>query len=144
MPAPAIENDSTNYTNSGSIKLSWHSQAHDRDTAIASFELERAQDPDFKDARSYYRGPDLATYISGLSNGRYYFRIREVHGEQVLSGWSAPVEVVVEHHSLHLAFTLFGIGGLVFAATVFVVLRGARHTRDQEDEEPGVQERRET
>jgi hypothetical protein len=38
------------------------------------------------------------------------------------------VKVIVEHHSLHLAFTLFGIGGLVFVLTLLVVLRGAART----------------
>jgi len=125
-----MDNDSVSLTSSGSIKLTWHSQAENRDTAIAAFELQRARKADFSDARTYYRGPDLATYISGLANGDYYFRIREVAGAQVLSDWSSPVKVTVEHHSLNLAFTLFGIGGVVFALTVMVVLRGARRTVD--------------
>ena len=128
--APTFDNDSSNYSSSGSIKLSWHSQAPDRDTAIASFELERATNREFTDALMDYRGPDLATYISGLSEGLYYFRVREVRNGVELSGWSSPVMVEVEHHSLDLAFTLFGIGGVVFALTVFVVVRGAARTKD--------------
>ena len=133
MP-PVFENDSSNYTNSGSIKLGWHSQVTSGDTAIVEFELQRALRSDFSDAKPYYRGPDLATYISGLANGQYYFRIREVDGNRALSRWSDPVEVIVEHHSLKLAFTLFFIGAVVFALTVLVVLRGAYHTRDPDDD----------
>lgn len=128
-PAPAdpplFENDSTNYTSSGSIKLTWRSQSSDPSDANVEFELQRATDRSFTDAHTYYRGPDLATYISGLANGNYYYRIREIRGAQPFSAWSVPVEVIVEHHTLNLAFTLFGIGAVVFLLTLIVVLRGA-------------------
>lgn len=133
ISAPVIENDSSNFTSSGSIKLSWRSEATDTDAENAEFTLERATQADFSDAKLYYHGPDLATYISGLANGRYYFRIREIGKSGMESAWSPPVEVVVEHHSLSLAFALFGIGGLVFILTVLVVLRGASRTADPDD-----------
>jgi hypothetical protein len=133
ISSPVMGNDSTTYTNSGSIKLTWESRATNTDEENTTFELERATQPDFADASPYYTGPDLATYISGLANGKYYFRIREIAPNGKMSAWSAPVEVVVEHHSLSLAFTLFGIGGLVFILTVFVVLRGANRTVDPDE-----------
>ncbi len=98
------------------------------DSIDSRFQLQWATHDDFSDADDYYRGPDLATYISGLANGNYYFRLREVRSGGPLSDWSGPVKVIVEHHSLHLAFTLFGIGGLVFVLTLLVVLRGAART----------------
>ena len=103
------------------------------------FELQRTEHDDFSDAKKYYRGPDRATYISGLSDGNYYFRLREVNEARAVSGWSAPVTVVVEHHSLTLAFTLFGIGGFVFALTVLVVLRGAARTADPDESDGAAQ-----
>ena len=133
ISAPVMGNDSTNFTNSGSIKLTWRSRATNTDEKNTRFELERATLPGFSDASIYYAGPDLATYISGLANGKYYFRIREIAPNGKTSVWSAPVEVVVKHHSLSLAFTLFGIGGLVFILTVFVVLRGASRTHDPDE-----------
>ncbi|MBD3257847.1 hypothetical protein GF377_05390 [candidate division GN15 bacterium] len=130
VPAPAFENDASELNNSGTVKLQWYSQAEGRDTAIAEFELQRATDANFTDADAYYRGPDLATYISGLANGDYYYRIREIEHGIAISDWSEPVHVTVEHHSLGLAFTLFGLGGVVFIFTVLVVVRGARRTKD--------------
>jgi hypothetical protein len=132
LSPPVFETDSSNFTNSGSIKLSWysgHEEGIDRET---EYELQRATKPDHSDAKTYYRGPDLATYISGLADGRYYFRIREVAGELPQSDWSTTVEVAVEHHSLNLALTLFGIGGLVFILTLIVVLRGAALTSESD------------
>ena len=92
--------------------------------ASIEFDLQRATKKDFSGARTFYRGPDRATYISGLSDGTYYYRIREIRPDGLSSMWSPPVEVIVEHHSLNLAFTLFGIGAVVFVMTVFVVVRG--------------------
>lgn len=131
--APVIENDAANFTNSGSIKLQWHSRQQHRDSLNVVFELQRATLADFADAKTYYRGPDLATYISGLANGTYYYRLREVNEDRIISHWSSPVSVQVEHHSLSLAFTLFGIGALVFVLTLIVVVRGAAHTPDPDD-----------
>ena len=133
VPPPVFDNDSSNFTNSGSIKLTWHSSGSEEHATKALFELQRATQADFSDANKYYRGPDRATYISGLADGNYYFRLRDVTKTKAVSGWSTPVKVVVEHHSLSLAFTLFGIGGFVFALTVLVVLRGAAHTADPDD-----------
>jgi hypothetical protein len=65
----------------------------------------------------------MASVISGLENGHYYFRVRG-DGED----WSPPLEVVVVQQSLRLAFILFSIGGLVFILTVYVVVKGARDT----------------
>ena len=134
-PAPAepplFDIDSTNHTNSGSVKLSWHSQSAAPSAANVEFELQRATNRSFSDAHTYYRGPDLATYVSGLANGSYYYRIREIRNTGQYSVWSTPVEVIVEHHSLNLAFTLFGLGAVVFILTLVIVLKGAP-TREPE------------
>lgn len=130
LPSPAFDNDPSNFTNSGSIKLTWSPGDVDADNSDIQFELQRATSSDFADARPCYHGPDRATYISGLADGDYYFRLREYISGGAHSEWSQPVEVKVEHHSLNLAFTLFGIGGLVFALTLIVVVRGAARTSD--------------
>jgi hypothetical protein len=88
------------------------------------FELQRSSASEFTDPTTIYRGPDMASVISGLENGHYYFRVRG-EGED----WSPPLEVVVVHQSLRLAFVLFAIGGLVFILTVSVVVKGAREAR---------------
>ena len=85
------------------------------------FELQQAASADFTHARLIYQGPDKASFVSGLEDGTYYFRVR-APGE----AWSDPLTVHVQHQSLKLAFTLFGLGGIVFLLTVFVVVNGAR------------------
>ncbi|MEJ2595056.1 MAG: hypothetical protein P8100_08005 [bacterium] len=104
-------------SSSGYIKLSWES---DKDSL---FILQKSDSPDFRDAEVIYSGPDKASFISGLENGRYYFRIRPAD-----KSWSDTVLVEVKHQSLQLAFTLFGLGAIVFLLTVFVVADGVRKT----------------
>lgn len=127
LPTPVMENDSMNLAQSGSIKLSWHSTGEDETAPGLDFVLQEATNPGFTDAETYYRGPDLATYISGLPEGIYYYRVRLQGDAGQRSAWSDPVVVEVEHHSLSLAWFLFAVGGLVFALTVTVVVRGARN-----------------
>lgn len=127
-PPPVMENDAYNLVNSGSIKLSWRSAKEVSNDVTREFELQYAEDSLFQSVELQYRGPDMATYISGLPGGTYFYRVREFHDNSAPSDWSKTVVVDVEHHSLSLAFVLFGVGGVVFSLTVGIVVRGAAKT----------------
>ena len=99
--------------NSGHIKLDWTSDSDN------PFELQQATNADFSDARTIYQGYDKASFISGLNEGIYYFRIRQ-EGEK----WGDQVKVVVKYQSLNLAFSLFSMGAIVFILTTIVIIRG--------------------
>lgn len=104
----------------GRVKLIWTNAGAD-----AVYTLEQARDKTFSTNKKIYEGPDRASFVSGLPDGRYYFRVRsESHS------WSPALELHVRHHSLSLAFSLFGVGALVFILTVLVVLRGAARTKN--------------
>ncbi len=132
---PTMENEASTIAKTGSISLSWRSRYMGSNTSAHMFEIQEARDSLFDRQEVYYRGPDLATYVSGLASGHYYFRVREWVDSSTVSGWSNPVEVVVEHHSLGFAWLLFAIGGIVFLLTAGVVVHGARE-QDGEDESP--------
>ena len=104
-------------SSSGHIRLIWDAA---QDT---TFELQQATSQDFADAKRIYKGPDKASFVSGLDDGTYYFRVRAPGG-----AWSDTQTLRVQHQSLKLAFTLFGIGGVVFLLTVSVVITGTRRT----------------
>jgi hypothetical protein len=72
-------------------------------------------------ARVLYSGPDTARLISGRPDGEYHYQIRRI-GEP---HWSEAVSVTVEHHPLSRALGFFGLGALVFLATLLLVVRGA-------------------
>jgi hypothetical protein len=77
------------------------------------------------DSHIVYRGSDTARVMTGLPNGRYSYRVRTEHGGDP-GPWSEPAAVTVAHHPLTRAFAFFGVGLLVFLATIALILRGER------------------
>ena len=109
-----IQEDEITLT-SGHVRLDWVSDDGEH------FILEQATSEDFQDARVIYEGPDKASFISGLNNGIYYFRIKSDGDDG-----SDQVKTVVEYQSLSLAFSLFGVGAIVFILTSAVIIRGSQ------------------
>lgn len=109
-------------TNDGLVALRWHG---DHDGLV--YELQSAQEPGFLDPITEYEGTDQSSFQSGLPNGRYFFRIRARQLDSEIWGpWSDSVELICEHHSPRLAWTLFASGGLLFLLIVLFVGVNAR------------------
>ncbi len=70
------------------------------------------------DRRLVYQGRDTARVMTGLGDGDYRYQV------ETANDWSEPVRVSVAHHSLIRAFSFFGVGLVVFLATVALVVRG--------------------
>jgi len=117
LPAVELEISPTTST-TGTFNIHWQGDAGQ------NFELmELSGDGD---SRLVYRGSDTARVMTGLPNGHYTYRVRaDDNGSP--GPWSAPGSVTVAHHSLIRAFSFFGIGLLVFLATVTLILRGERN-----------------
>jgi len=130
VPAPQFEGSFPSQVDAGHIQLVWDFPVDSVSLDRVSFELQRDTNPDFTSARTIYSGQDLASFLSGLPNGAFYFRVR-AHFEDGarISDWSQPVLVRVQHHSLQLAFTLFGLGAVVFISTVLLVLTGSQKSK---------------
>lgn len=127
LPRPTFRIDRHHKTNSGTVLLSWQADKPPAVQHPLRFELVQSRDSLFTESRVRYTGPDKATYISGLKDGVYYFRVRTVSSDQRESSlWSSVVTVAVRHHSLSLSLTLAGVGGVVFLLTVAVVVHGIR------------------
>lgn len=110
---PELEVDSE-VAAAGFYQLRWFSDGN--------VDLEEASKEDFADARTLYSGSDKARVMSGKPDGIYYYRLRDPedgsHGN--------VVKVSVQHHSLRRAFSFFGIGAIVFVATLLLIASGAR------------------
>lgn len=118
---PKFDSSVPEYTKSGFFKLSW--AIENKKDVI--FRVIESQDPAFENYKVKYEGPDLATFVSGLPDGEYYYRVRAISGESSWkSDWSKTLNVTVEHHSLRLAMTLMVIGAVVFISTVGLILYG--------------------
>ena len=122
--APNLSSD-TEIANAGFYRLHW--QTPDP----GQIQLQEAKNPSFANARLRYEGPDDASVISGMPNGTWYYRAREVR-DQRMGPWSETVKVVVAHHPLSRAFTFFTMGVLVFIATLLMVVRGVQGGRDEQ------------
>ena len=128
LPIPIFTNNPIEQTESGHVKLSWKVPNSSSSAAPWVFELQKSNDPNFSSAVQLYRGPDLATFLSGLPNGNYFYRVRTSIRGEAHSDWSPTILVKVKHHSLSLALWLFGIGATVFLLTVGIVVQGAVST----------------
>lgn len=118
---PAFKGRSSLTTHDGHVRLQWVSLAPD-----AVYEVQQSVTTGFGDPTTIYMGPDLATFVSGLNDGVYYYRFRADDG-----AWSDTLTLTVKHYSLQLAFTLSGLGAIVFLLTVLVVLKGT--TKDTQE-----------
>ncbi len=132
LSPPEFNIPDTNYTNSGQLKVIWLVEGEPSRDSEYQFELQQSMDSDFGKSETLYKGPDYATFLSGLRNGTYYYRVRIVdHAGNPLSDWSTTVSMVVQHHSLFLAYVLLAVGGFVFLLTVGIVVHGFLTTRDE-------------
>jgi len=82
--------------------------------------------PAMSAARTIFEGTGTRLFVSGLTDGDYYFTIADAAAG---AAPSPPLHLAVMHQSLSRALWLTALGALVFAATVFVILRGARRER---------------
>jgi hypothetical protein len=123
---PEFESSLKEESSSGHIKIIWKQAKGTMDGM--DFQLQKSMDSSFQKGTMVYRGDDLATYVSGLANGNYFFRLRFVsEGSKIpLSSWSAPLQLTVKHHSMQSAFLLFILGAVVFLSTVVVLIKGLK------------------
>lgn len=114
--SPELESD-TSVATAGFYQLRWF--------GAETAELEESQDPDFSASRVIYNGADKARVMSGKSDGDFYYRVRNPR----TGAYSDMVKVTVRHHSLTRAFAFFGLGAVVFLATLLLIATGARGNR---------------
>lgn len=127
LPAVAFEAHELS-SKDGHTKLVWNA-AQEPTNGQWQFEVQFDSTETFSAPTTLYQGPDQATFISGLPNGSYHYRVRIVGpGEAPPGPWDRAT-LTVEHHALSLALTISGIGSLVFIFTVILVLRGVRNVR---------------
>ena len=109
-------------SDNGVIALKWNVKAGQ------VVEVEQAGEAPDVSAVVIYSGTDAATLVTGLREGTFSFRIRDVNAP----GWSEPVEVEVRYVSRGKLFSLMILGGIVVAATIFAIVSGAFRSAGKE------------
>ncbi|NIR59780.1 MAG: hypothetical protein GWO02_09760 [Gammaproteobacteria bacterium] len=103
--------------------------------ATPVYVLQESRDPGFEAPRTVYRGTNQASVMSGREDGIYYYRVRVGYPGGRTGDWSAPAKVTVDHHPLARAITFFAVGGVVFVATVGLIVAGSRRARRESGRE---------
>lgn len=124
---PRFTVPSTLVVPSGSFALKWTSL----DGPVSSrFELQQGTRRNFSSAQIIYAGPDRGTYISGLPNGDFFYRIRAVNAQETnKSPWSSTIHRTVKHPSLDFALSLMSVGALVFISTIGMITLGIQREK---------------
>jgi hypothetical protein len=95
------------------------------------FELQQSTRPDFKNTKTLYQGPDLGTVVTGLAEGNYFYRVREVTGEGTAGEWTEPLTVRVVYPGRRAVTLLLVLGSCVLMATLAAVGFGHLRTADE-------------
>lgn len=115
--------DKQQSTTTGYSLLKWEFPASHEQIKV-SFILQQSLDPSFTQVKTLYEGPDYASFVSGLSNGEYYYRVGTKSKNSPVPQWSEPLSLEVAHHSKQLAMSLFVIGIIIFLSTAGVIVVG--------------------
>lgn len=117
--APVWDHELELGADAGYAQLRWLPPASD-DSVDWLYQLQEGRRPEFAAGDREYQGHHTSSFVSGLENGAYYFRVRARRPgdpEDAWGAWSNTVRVDVTHHSRQLALALMALGGLVFLAT---------------------------
>ena len=119
---PAFANlmrSNTTVSKAGYFQLSWG----DEDASL--YTVQQSLDDTFKQAKTIYQGSDEKMVISGLPNGRYFYRMQAKGGD-----WSNVIAVEVAHHTLQKALIFFAIGAVMLLILVSVLIKGNRDAQN--------------
>lgn len=113
-----------NPASAGYYQLSWDNPNE------RPIELQEALDADFDTARTLWRGPAESRFVSGKSDGEYFYRLRYL-GNDHKTTWGPVTRVEVEHHSLQQAGWWFGLGLMVFIIILIAIWHGQAEERSR-------------
>lgn len=104
-------------SDTGAYRLSWNGPSE------VVFRLE-------ENGTVLYEGPEVATTVSGRAPDEYLYRVGILEeGGETVRAWSQTCAVRVSPPPFTLALGLFGVGLVVFASLLVVVVRGHRAHR---------------
>lgn len=81
-----------------------------------------------------YEGTDQSSVLTGLEEGRHYFRLRAAGAAPGAEVLVDPVSLEVKFFPRGKLFVLLGLGALVVVATIGTILIGGVRTRTGEVE----------
>jgi len=121
-------------TTDGHATLAWAPAPGSLSPGSASpeleFELVWAPSDTFASAELRYRGPDRASFRSGLTAGVHHYRVRQrAFGAPEWGPWSAPASVEIRPYAIWTAWSLFALGAFLVGSILVFLVRAERRTR---------------
>jgi hypothetical protein len=124
-PAPSFLGAELQSTSEGHATLSWTLPAESGPEGTElRFELEQSNDPAFTNHRLRYEGPGRSVFVSGLLEGRTYYRVRSRSSGAVPGPWSDPLVVEVSYPGRGQVLLLLAVGCVVFVCTAAAIVTG--------------------
>lgn len=141
-PAPQWDHALELGAEAGYVQLRWLPPENE-DSVDWVYELQEGRRPEFSTGDRHYEGHHTSSFVSGLENGTFYFRVRVRHPDagaapearksDAWSAWSQTVRVEVVHHPRELALALMGLGALVFVATAAFLIAHRNDPLESDD-----------
>lgn len=135
-----VKPETTDYeTSEGTVHLAWQVAGREVGTTDLQFQIEQDSNPSFSTATHYYEGPENGTFVSGLPEGDFYYRVRAIDSAGTPGEWSSPaLHVTVDYSPPMLVATLMIVGAIVFVSTVSVIIGGHRKALGGENSQPSA------
>jgi len=130
LPPVSFDLDGPVTTTEGHATLEWSAD----DGAAARhwrFQLQEGETRAFEDTFIRYEGPDRASFVSGLHDGKTWYRVRVVGKDGGHGPWSDPIAVAVDYPGDAIVVRLMGLGLLVLLATAGTIVTGHFRTRER-------------
>lgn len=112
-------------TDDGTVSLVW-AESSEGDTG-RRYEVRRWQEGTEGDGVLVYEGEDTASFVSGLGEGRYAFRIRSRTTDGAYPDWGdAALQVEVDYIDMSIVWPLMGAGFVCFVVLISTIYFGRR------------------
>lgn len=109
-------NSDSKLATAGYFQLQWSGQFN-------NFQLQESTSSDFNEYKILYEGKDLARFVSGKPDGDFYYRVKVIENNSLVSN---VVKVSVLHHPLENAILFFFAGAIVFVSILVLIVKGNR------------------
>ncbi len=129
----SFENEPVVKSDQGFIQLKWKPKKETDQPITYHLQSSRAAiyNSPFGEARNLYQGPDRSSFVSGLPEGKTWFRVCAHVEGQPLGTWSDPVLVEVEYIETYKVVAGLAAGTAMLIFTVLFVTISHLRSKNQ-------------
>lgn len=119
-------------TDDGTVSLVWEDREAGPE-ADRVYEVRRWEDGGSQEGQLVYEGEDTASFVSGLNEGEYTFRIRSKKEDGMYPEWGDDgLLVTVDYIDLSIVWPLMAAGAVCFIVLILTIVLGRRAVKRKE------------